>query len=220
MTTHVKLGTEKKTNATANMIGDSKRVCVYSATGDKVRYIDEHGRFGMLNRDMVTLDEGHFKRGIEAGLSHRTISIAMNNTWGGKTRKDDGCTSSYETIGYHAGSVEFLDGVLATDCNVVRAVPILNSFQWISLESNPFDNKANDAGVLKLRKPFQEVAIVSLKDHHGAEYFVVKAIVTDSDHFEHLSRFRNLADAKDVVVEAYRQGFIRSPDFIRVSVNG
>ena len=63
--------------------------------------------------------QSHFDRGFEAGKEHEEISIALNNTWGGRT-KSGGHTSSYEKIGYHAGSVEFLDGVLASGCPVKK----------------------------------------------------------------------------------------------------
>lgn len=62
-------------------------------------------------------DGQHYARGIKAGREHNGVTVADNNVWGGQTR-DGGCTSSYEKIGYHAGSVDFILGVLDSGCPV------------------------------------------------------------------------------------------------------
>lgn len=59
----------------------------------------------------------HFERGVKTGESMEYVAIAVNNVWGGRS-KDGAGVSSYEKIGYHAGSVDFIKGVLSTGCPV------------------------------------------------------------------------------------------------------
>ena len=60
-----------------------------------------------------------FDRGISEGGKMTVCTIAINNVWGGRT-KDGGHVSSYEKLGYHSGSLEFIRGVLASGCRVVK----------------------------------------------------------------------------------------------------
>lgn len=69
----------------------------------------------------VMVPEGNAARyadGVDTGNDSVSVSIGINNVWGANT-KDGGCVSSYERIGYHSGSVDFIDGVLSTGCPVV-----------------------------------------------------------------------------------------------------
>jgi hypothetical protein len=59
----------------------------------------------------------NWKRGIMRGDEMVYITIAGNNVWGGETHSG-GCVSSYEKIGYHSGSVDFIAGAIASDCPV------------------------------------------------------------------------------------------------------
>ena len=68
---------------------------------------------GSYNR----VENTSFTRGVEAGESMEYVAIAVNNVWGGRA-KDGGCVSSYEKIGYHTGSTDFIRGVLSTGCPV------------------------------------------------------------------------------------------------------
>ena len=65
---------------------------------------------------MTTSD---FERGQKTGAEMSVVTIAINNVWGGRT-KTGGHVSSYEKIGYHAGSVEFIQGVLDAGCKIVK----------------------------------------------------------------------------------------------------
>jgi len=60
-----------------------------------------------------------FERGQKTGAEMEVVTIAINNVWGGRT-KDGGHVASYEKIGYHAGSVEFIRGVLDAGCKIVK----------------------------------------------------------------------------------------------------
>lgn len=51
----------------------------------------------------------HYERGQRTASECVYITISVNNVWGGRT-KDGGALYSYEKIGYHSGSVEFLRG--------------------------------------------------------------------------------------------------------------
>ena len=59
----------------------------------------------------------HFDRGREMAGRMEYVTIAVNNVWGGRS-KDRGSVSSYEKIGYHSGSVDFIVGVVSTGCPV------------------------------------------------------------------------------------------------------
>ena len=69
---------------------------------------------------LVMTVEGNKERredGINIGLCSDYVSIGINNVWGA-SGKDGSRTSSYERIGYHTGSVDFIGGVLSTGCPV------------------------------------------------------------------------------------------------------
>ena len=61
--------------------------------------------------------EKSYRKGREDGPTFMVVSIAANNVWGASCR-DGGNLSSYERIGYHAGSVDFIKGVLDSGCPV------------------------------------------------------------------------------------------------------
>jgi len=58
-----------------------------------------------------------FDRGVDTAKGMEYITIATNNTWGGRS-DCGGSVSSYERIGYHAGSIDFIRGALSTGCAV------------------------------------------------------------------------------------------------------
>lgn len=58
-----------------------------------------------------------YSRGRADGPTFLEVTIAVNNVWGADCR-DGGTLSSYERIGYHAGSVDFIRGVLDSGCPV------------------------------------------------------------------------------------------------------
>lgn len=62
-------------------------------------------------------DLSAFDRGVETGNDMEYVTIATNNVWGGRT-KSGGSVTSYEKIGYHAGTSGFMLGVLSTGCTV------------------------------------------------------------------------------------------------------
>ena len=61
--------------------------------------------------------DDHFARGVEVAGEMESMSIAVNNVWGGRL-KNGGSSQSYERIGYHAGSTDFIRGVLSAGCPV------------------------------------------------------------------------------------------------------
>ena len=69
---------------------------------------------GSYNRNN---DSDHFARGVATAFKMEYITIAVNNVWGGRS-KDSGSVSSYEKIGYHSGSTDFIRGVLYAGCPV------------------------------------------------------------------------------------------------------
>lgn len=95
---------------------------------------ETHHCYGMSH--MATRTD-HYDRGYMTGKKHAVITIALNDTWGGTTR-DGGHTTSYEKIGYHAGSVDFLDGVLASGCPVIRMVDRGGELARVTISKNPW----------------------------------------------------------------------------------
>lgn len=63
------------------------------------------------------MSQSHYQRGLETGKKCEEIVIAVNGVWNGRT-KDGGALHSYEKIGYHAGTEEFLRGIFASECPV------------------------------------------------------------------------------------------------------
>ena len=59
-----------------------------------------------------------FADGARIGNESKYVTIGTNNVWGA-SGKNDSSTVSYERIGYHSGSVDFIAGVLSTDCPVI-----------------------------------------------------------------------------------------------------
>ena len=62
-------------------------------------------------------DSEAFAKGVGYADEMEYVSIPVNNVWGGRA-KDGGSVSSYEKVGYHAGSVDFIVGVLCGGCPV------------------------------------------------------------------------------------------------------
>ena len=58
-----------------------------------------------------------YDRGSTDGANMTVCTIAINNVWGGWT-KTGGSVASYEKIGYHAGSLDFIRGVFDSGCPV------------------------------------------------------------------------------------------------------
>lgn len=63
------------------------------------------------------LKRAHYARGLSQGNEMESITIAVNNVWGGRA-KDGASVQSYEKIGYHAGSTDYIRGVLSSGCPV------------------------------------------------------------------------------------------------------
>jgi hypothetical protein len=58
-----------------------------------------------------------YTKGLEQGKRACCIWIAANGTWGADTL-EGGFISSYEGIGYHAGTADLLRGFLDSGCQV------------------------------------------------------------------------------------------------------
>lgn len=78
-----------------------------------------------------------FDRGVKVGNEATKVTIALNNTWGAKL-KNGGSATSYEKIGYHAGSVDFLDGVLSTGVPVVQFIEVDGKLASYEIKKNPW----------------------------------------------------------------------------------
>lgn len=59
-----------------------------------------------------------YEKGLRIGQESLYVSIACNSTWGARG-KDGSSTSSYEGIGYHAGTGWLLKGFLDSGCPIV-----------------------------------------------------------------------------------------------------
>jgi hypothetical protein len=69
----------------------------------------------------IERENANFKRGEDLGDEADYVTISVNNVWGGRTTHALGYTghiSSYERIGYHSGSNDFIAGVLRSGCPV------------------------------------------------------------------------------------------------------
>jgi hypothetical protein len=74
-----------------------------------------------------------YNKGLAIGQKSLSVHIACNSTWGG-SGKNGGQTSSYEGIGYHAGTGWLLKGFLDSGVPIVvyrmaKGVPITET--WI-----------------------------------------------------------------------------------------
>ena len=68
----------------------------------------------------ITRQGARYDDGKETGHDADYITLSVSNVWGGKTTSSGypGHISSYERIGYHPGSVDFITGVLDSGCPV------------------------------------------------------------------------------------------------------
>jgi hypothetical protein len=72
--------------------------------------------------------QARYDEGIEYGDKCDYVTIGLRNVWGAKAGNAD--ISSYERIGYHAGSADFILGVLATACPVYVAWDDGDGYHW------------------------------------------------------------------------------------------
>lgn len=84
-----------------------------------------------------------FEKGVAYGRNVEELTIALNNTWGAKL-KSGGMVTSYEKIGYHVGSVEFLNGVFSTGVPVYRWVDEGGELKKVRLTENPWTENELD----------------------------------------------------------------------------
>jgi len=68
----------------------------------------------------VGRDSAHYEEGRNYAGFMEYVTISVNNVWGGYT-KDGGSLQSYEKIGYHRGSADFLAGMVDAGCPVYVA---------------------------------------------------------------------------------------------------
>lgn len=59
----------------------------------------------------------NFLRGLETGKQAKHVFVATNNVWSA-SMKDGGHLSSYEKLGYHAGTAYFFFGLLKSGCPI------------------------------------------------------------------------------------------------------
>jgi hypothetical protein len=62
--------------------------------------------------------EEKYQKGLALGLASLYVSIACNSTWGA-SGKDGSSTHSYEGIGYHANTADFLRGIIDSGVPIV-----------------------------------------------------------------------------------------------------
>jgi len=79
----------------------------------------------------------HYQRGIRTGNECVCITISLHDVWSGEG-KNGASIQSYERIGYHTGSIDFLSGVLSTDCEVFRFVKTADGVEKIRIKTNPY----------------------------------------------------------------------------------
>ena len=77
--------------------------------------------------------EARFADGVAVGKRSKSVTIALNNMWSAKG-KDASRTQSYERIGYHGGSVDFLAGVFASGCPVTVIRDVQGAMTELQLE--------------------------------------------------------------------------------------
>lgn len=65
----------------------------------------------------VDTESARYAQGIKTGEDCAYVTIAHNNVWSASTR-EGGLMTSSEKIGYHAGSVNFIGGVIDSGCKV------------------------------------------------------------------------------------------------------
>lgn len=70
----------------------------------------------VANSDSIRNPAGR-ARGLETGKGLKYATIALNGVWGGVS-KSGGSVSSYEKIGYHAGTIDFLLGLFDSGCPI------------------------------------------------------------------------------------------------------
>lgn len=73
---------------------------------------DFEGRAGRIDPD-----SRDYQRGLAQGRKSTEVGICANGTWYARG-KDSSSTTSYEGIGYHAGTANFWAGVLDSGCAV------------------------------------------------------------------------------------------------------
>jgi len=83
----------------------------------------------------VARQDDKYQKGLEVGQRSTYVFISGNGTWGARGR-DGSQTTSYEGIGYHAGTAHFWRGVLDSGVPICiyRSVPYNSgkpSSQWI-----------------------------------------------------------------------------------------
>jgi len=62
-------------------------------------------------------NQAAYDKGVAYADEMVYLAIAANNVWSGQA-SNGGYVSSYEKIGYHAGSVDFIIGAMAGGCPV------------------------------------------------------------------------------------------------------
>ena len=73
-----------------------------------------------------------YDRGLKDAGEMDYVTISLNNVWGG--RAGGGSVQSYERIGYHSGSVDWLLAMVTEQCPVYCAWDTGNGYEWRRVE--------------------------------------------------------------------------------------
>ena len=85
----------------------------HSVTVGTITLNDVVARVGKGFPTSPGMGDERYNEGLNNNFDYFTIAI--NNVWGARAN-DNGSVSSYEKIGYHAGSIDFVRGILDSGC--------------------------------------------------------------------------------------------------------
>jgi hypothetical protein len=73
-------------------------------------------------------NQERYEDGTDCGNRYDYVTIGLNNVWG--ANEGNASITSYEKVGYHAGSADFILGVLAAGCPVYVAWEGSTLYEW------------------------------------------------------------------------------------------
>ncbi len=65
----------------------------------------------------VARADQRYRDGLKVGAEANEVHVSINDVWGADC-KNGGALSSYERLGYHAGTADFWRGVLDSGCAI------------------------------------------------------------------------------------------------------
>lgn len=85
-----------------------------------------------------------YEEGLQTAEEYEYVTIAINGVWGGR-KKDGASVGSYEKLGFHACTADFLQGILESGVQVID-YRVKNGYHscscgWYGLEGSLIENK-------------------------------------------------------------------------------